>query len=793
MPFTTGCSSAAIRTLTLTAADLTPDALATLAFAGDAPALVLGFVSPEVPFAEVAGSLRAALDGGTRLILVSTAGELCSGTPGGLYDPGAGDRDIIVLQAFSRDLFADVSLHTVPLHSEDIRSGDIRLSHDQRIAAIRRELDAVTPSFPLDCHDSLALLFIDGLSASESCLMEAVYATGRFPVLFVGGSAGGRLDFRNTWLFDGERILENHAVIAFVRMAADKRYGVFKSQNFRKTAISFTILDCDPIRRTVSSVIDPDSLEVVGFIDALCRSLGCRREDLERRLNAHTFAVDLDGGLFVRSVARIGHASGKVAFFCDIDSGDELFLVEATDFVEQTKADFAAFLDGKPKPIGGILNDCVLRRLNNVPHLSRLTMFDDIPVAGFSTFGETLGINVNETLSAVLFFADDGTGRFRDEYASRFPVHYANFQNYFSRARSNRLRMLNRLRQRLIQNLVSRNGATGSLYGRVEQIGSYTAQIASDGADTLNSTVVELLTAVRQATEEREAVTEVLSVRESELRRAEERREAAEARMVLEAQLQQAQKLEALGCLAGGLAHEINNMLQPIIGLTELVMDDVPPDSQAQSNLARVIEAAQRAKRITQQVLTFSRSDRGRVGPLRLAEAVRNAADMANVMVPRHVRLIWRIEAEDVVVHADETQVAQILINLIRNAADALGDGGGEVEIRLGTVGPGDPVEAGWPQPAGRCALLTVSDTGCGMDGPTLKRVFDPFFTTKAVGEGTGLGLPVVHGIVTNWGGHITVDSTEGVGTTMRILLPALPAGASDGDAPLRDPRVAAD
>ncbi|MBF5093645.1 hypothetical protein F1643_03155 [Azospirillum sp. INR13] len=785
MPVTTGCSNAAIRTLTLTAAGLTPDALAPLTFAGGTPALVLGFVSPELSFAEVAGSLRAALDAGTRLILVSTAGELCSGTPGGLYDPGAGDRDIIVLQAFSRDLFAEVSLHTVPLHSEDIRSGDIRLSHDQRIAAIRQELDAVTPSFPLDCHDSLALLFIDGLSASESSLMEAVYATGRFPVLFVGGSAGGRLDFRNTWLFDGDRILENHAVIAFVKMAADKRYGVFKSQNFRKTAISFTILDCDPIRRTVSSVIDPDSLEVVGFIDALCQSLGCRREDLERLLSSHTFAVDLDGGLFVRSVAEIDHATDKVAFFCDIDSGDELFLVEATDFVEQTRADFAAFLDGKPAPIGGILNDCVLRRLNNVPNLPRLTVFDDIPVAGFSTFGETLGINVNQTLSAVLFFTDDGTGRFNDDYASRFPVHYASFQNFFSRARSNRLRMLNRLRQRLIQNLVSRNDAATALYGRVEQIGSYTAHIASDGADTLNSTVVELLTAVRQATEEREAVTEVLSARESELRRAEERREAAETRMALEAQLQQAQKLEALGCLAGGLAHEINNMLQPIIGLTELVMDDVPPDSQAHRNLARVIEAAQRAKRITQQVLTFSRSDRGRDGPLRLAEAVRSTADMANVLVPHQVRLVWRIEAEDVMVHADETQVAQVLINLIRNAADALGGGGGEVEIRLGTVGPGDPAEGGWPNPTERCAILSVSDAGCGMDGPTLKRVFDPFFTTKAVGEGTGLGLPVVHGIVTNWGGRITVDSTEGVGTTICILLPTLQAVPTEGDAPL--------
>lgn len=797
MPSSIGHSNSFIKTLVTDAAGL-DDVPGLLAFDAAPPAFVLGFVSPELPFAKIAEGLRSSLDPQSRLVLVSTAGELCAGVPGGLYHPGEGQGGI-VLQAFNRSLFADVSIHSVPLHSEDVRAGCIRLSHEQRIDAIRQELEAIDPEFPLDCHDTVALLFIDGLSASESCLMEAIYACGRFPVLFVGGSAGGTLDFQDTWICDGSRVLNNHAVIAFVRMAPGKRYGVFKSQNFRKTGLSFTILDCDPIRRTVTSVIDPDSLEVTGFVEALCRSLQCHADELERLLVSHTFAVELDSGLFVRSVAGINRAKGRVSFFCDVNAGDELLLLEATNFIEQTRSDLATFLRDKPEPVGGILNDCVLRRINNDPSLTGMTVFDDLPVAGFSTFGEILGINVNQTLSALFFFADEGVGErpgqtgFTNDYVARFPIHYGHFQNYFQRARNTRLRMLNRLRQTLIHNLVGRSDASVTLYGRFKQIGAYTEQSATQGSDPLISAVDDLVDAVRQVTEEREAVAEVLSLREAELRFADERRRAAETRMELEAQLREAQKLEALGCLAGGLAHEINNMLQPIIGLTELVMEDVAPDCQAQRNLARVIEAAQRAKRITQQVLTFSHSEAAGTGPLQLGSALRNVAEMVDVLVPRTVELVWRITATPLLVRADETQMAQVLINLVRNAADAIGSSEGLIEITADAVQLDETTEGTWPHPAGSYAALIIRDTGCGMDATTLARIFDPFFTTKAVGHGTGLGLPVVHGIIAGWGGHIAADSRVGQGTTMRILIPTIVAEPADArPEPDRGPKAVA-
>ncbi|MGQ9368387.1 FIST N-terminal domain-containing protein [Azospirillum sp. ST 5-10] len=760
------------------------DRLAELAVGGRAPRLVLGYASPHLDAADVARAVRDGLPAGTPLVLVSTAGELCPGRAGGLYAAADGPWDTVVLQSFGDGLFRDVSVHAVPLHSEDIRAGTVRLTHDQRIAAIADDLAAVAPPFALDCHDTVALAFVDGLSASENHFMEAVYGTGRFPVLFVGGSAGGTLDFTGTWIFDGRQILQNHAVIVFVKLAAGIRYGVLKSQNFRKSGVSFTILDADPVRRTVNSVIDPDTMEVTGFVDALCRSLGCAPGALEAELVDRTFAIELNGELFVRSVARIG-GDGTVSFFCDVNPGDELFLVEATDFVAQTAADVAAFLAGKPPPVAGILNDCALRRLNNRARLASMSMFDGLPVAGFSTFGELLGINVNQTLSALFFFRfGDGEG-FGDDYVSRFPVHYASYRTYFGLARQNRLSMLNRLRQRLIQTLLTRGEAAAPLYGRVEQITACAERAAAEEPGNLATAVVDLLGAVRLARRESEAAAMALCHREAELRLAEERRAAAEMRAELEGRIRKAQKLEALSCLAGGMAHEINNMLQPILGLTELAMDEVPADGPAHRNLARVIEAAQRAHGITAQVLRFSRADHATAAPLALAAAVRGAVGIVDLLARHGVAVHWRIAADDVVVRADETQLVQVLINLVRNAVDAMAQGGA-VTISLAAEHCPPLAEGDRVFPEGRYAVLAVADQGSGMDAATLERIFDPFFTTKAVGKGTGLGLPMVHGTVADWGGRVAVTSAPGAGTTVRIVLPAVEADAYPDPPPLR-------
>lgn len=417
-------------------------------FEGKPAVFTLAFISPHLEFAEICERLKL-LAGGTPVVAMSTAGELCSSpdaSPDGLYCATGADWQSVVIQTFAPGLVTATSVHAVPLPNADIRSGNPTMPHSERVRRIAESLKAVSVPFGVDCRDTLALTFVDGLSACESYFMEAVYKTGRFPCLFVGGSAGGKLDFKHTYLFDGCRVLEDHALVCFVKLARDKRYGIFKSQNFRKTDKSFIVLEADADRRIVSTVVDPETFRVETASVAMCRLLECSPADLSARLTGHTFAIELDGETFVRSVASVDFAGGEVSFYCDVNTGDRLFLHRATDFVEQTRWDYAAFLVGKPAPVGALLNDCILRRLSNEASLGGLGGLWTCPTAGFSTFGELLGININQTLSAVFFFHVEEGQQFADPFVDGFPVHYGSFQNHFTSSRLARLELLNELR-----------------------------------------------------------------------------------------------------------------------------------------------------------------------------------------------------------------------------------------------------------------------------------------------------------------------------------------------------------
>ncbi len=455
---------------------------ASFSFDGRPAALVLAFVSPHVGFDAVTDKLKR-LTGGAPTLAVSTAGELCSGA-GGLYRKTGTAWSTVTVQIFPPDLFDSVSIHAVPLHCDDIRAGRPQKSREERISAIARSLENVRPSFRIDARTSFALTFVDGLSASENYLMEAVYRTGRFPCLFIGGSAGGKFDFANTRIFDGNRTLENHAVVAFVHMAAGRSYGVFKSQNFTKTGKSFQIAEADPDRRVAIGAVEPGSGEVIPFLEALGRQFGVPANAAAGKLTGKTFGIEIDGEIFVRSVAATDPARGTVSFFCDVNAGDDLLLLEATDFAEQTRRDLERFLSGKPKPIGALLNDCILRRLNNERSLARLDDLWSVPAAGFSTFGELFGINVNETLSAIVFF-DASAEDLHDPFLDAFPIHYSRFQNYFTRCALKRAEMMNGFRSTVIHRLVEQIG----FIRRVEEVLSQTSDM-SVAMDRIRASIV---------------------------------------------------------------------------------------------------------------------------------------------------------------------------------------------------------------------------------------------------------------------------------------------------------------
>ena len=241
----------------------------------------------------------------------------------------------------------------------------------------------------------------------------------------------------------------------------------------------------------------------------------------------------------------------------------------------------------------------------------------------------------------------------------------------------------------------------------------------------------------------------------------------------LEAQLQQAQKMEAIGTLAGGIAHDFNNILTPMIIHTEIAMSNLAEESPVRENLLRVSQAAHRAKEVVSLILTFSRQASVKPLPMKLSPIVKEVLKLLRASLPTTIEIRQDIKSTSDLTVADPTQIHQVLINLCTNAEHAMRDKGGVLEVSLTDIelGAEDAVKFPYIKP-GPYLKLTVSDTGAGMDRMVADRIFDPFFTTKQRGEGTGMGLAVVHGIVTSCGGAITVDSEPEKGTAFHIIFP---------------------
>lgn len=249
----------------------------------------------------------------------------------------------------------------------------------------------------------------------------------------------------------------------------------------------------------------------------------------------------------------------------------------------------------------------------------------------------------------------------------------------------------------------------------------------------------------------------------------------------MERQLQQARKMEAIGTLAGGIAHDFNNILGAIIGCAEVAMAELPADSRAHSDLERVLSSGQRARRLVQQILTFSRQSENDRRPLRLQPIIKETVKFLRASLPATVEIKTTFLEEDWLVLADPVQIQQILLNLSSNGAHAIGSSGGVLEIRLESrsLSQAEAESIGGIS-GGDYLLLSVRDSGHGMNGVVLDRIFDPFFTTKGVGEGTGLGLSVVHGIVTDLEGRMVVESSPGEGTVFFIYLARGERGGED-------------
>ncbi|HIJ56162.1 MAG TPA: response regulator [Deltaproteobacteria bacterium] len=254
-----------------------------------------------------------------------------------------------------------------------------------------------------------------------------------------------------------------------------------------------------------------------------------------------------------------------------------------------------------------------------------------------------------------------------------------------------------------------------------------------------------------------------------------ERKRAEEEREKLEAQLRQAHKMESVGTLAGGIAHDFNNILGIILGNSELAMDDVPEWNPARQNLREIRTACLRAKELTKQILAFSRKSGEELKPVKIGTIAKEALALLRSSIPTTIAIHQDISSESDIVRADPTQINQVLINLCTNAAHAMREKGGVFEVTLENINITKNTAVNYHNlTAGEYVQLTVTDTGHGIDPDVLERIFDPYFTTKNVGDGSGMGLAVVHGIVKSHGGDILVRSKPGKGTTFHVLFPCI-------------------
>ena len=259
-------------------------------------------------------------------------------------------------------------------------------------------------------------------------------------------------------------------------------------------------------------------------------------------------------------------------------------------------------------------------------------------------------------------------------------------------------------------------------------------------------------------------------------------KQAEKERDELHSQLIQTQKMESIGTLAGGIAHDFNNILFPIIGHTEMLMEDIPTAGPIRNSLQQIYTSALRARDLVQQILAFARQEKNELKLMRMQPIVKEALKLIRSTIPTTISITQNIQSDCGAVKADPTQIHQIVMNLAANAFHAMEENGGELKVNLEEIKLGEDDLINSDMSPGLYACLTVADTGIGIDADNFSRIFDPFFTTKQKGKGTGMGLSVVHGIVKSISGVIKVYSEPGEGTEFRVHLPIADGPTANND-----------
>ena len=460
-----------MKSVYLSRSELTAERLRELYDVPGGPAIVLGFISADLSMDDVARAVQSVSPPDVKFLLMTTCGELTHTADTRSYYMEAGDgRAKVLLQVFSKRMIAQTYMMTLPLHNEDMKRGEVTLTPAERVARIAADVRAERIPFPVRFDDTFAFVYVDGVSACESFVLRALYDAESLPCPYIGGSAGGALDFSHTYIYNGREVLENHAVVLVVKLAGDYRYSVFKTQAAEETGEKWTVIGSDTTFRTVETVANAEG-RPVPLTDVLMDYLHVSDiAALTDALADYTFATHVGNQFYIRSLQRIDEAAKRMHFFCDITAGEELYLMRRAKFLETLKSDYAGFAKGKPAPIGVVMNDCILRRLTFAGELAGADLFDGMPIAGYSALGEIAGMHINETLTAIFFYQISG-GSFYDGYMDRFPSVYALCQKSFLEHDIARLQIVDRLKDGIIGEFNAYRSEISGMTEMMAQIG----------------------------------------------------------------------------------------------------------------------------------------------------------------------------------------------------------------------------------------------------------------------------------------------------------------------------------
>ncbi|WP_328588086.1 methyl-accepting chemotaxis protein [Helicobacter vulpis] len=409
---------------------------------GGRGSLLLAFVPAHLPFGDVVKTLERQFPHVQVRLALQTAGQL-GGSQKDFYNLNR--TSDLLLHYFGPGLFVQLEAFMVNTLCTDLQQGQISMDLQTRQQRLQEEImRQVRPTMHVRPADTFVLTYFPGLTSSESFFLEAL-AKSEIPLShLVGGSAGGKLDFKEANLALNGKISAQEAVLIYCKLQPNYHYDIFSTHNFEKTSASFLVGECSPELRQVRSFLIQN--ELVGAVDALCAHFNCAPEGLDQAMKGYTFGVEVGGQLFIRSAGAF-NADKSIHFFCDLYFGETLFLVKAKNFLQDLQRAYQNFMQGR-HPYTILANDCILRRANNQESLSQFGAFDTCPISGFSTFGEVShNLHQNQTLTALCIFKGPPS---KNTYKD-FLTHFKHTLLYYDQIQKNRLQKTIEIKETLLE------------------------------------------------------------------------------------------------------------------------------------------------------------------------------------------------------------------------------------------------------------------------------------------------------------------------------------------------------